>query len=625
VLPSLLCYLAFASVALAAPGVALQRLARTRIDAALVLPLGIAWAAALQQLSLIAGLPWVHPAATLALSATLLLRLGPWSRAENSPPLRGALAPLLGVIGLLAVTAYPLNRYAADGRFLLDPMGDHPLHVGITHELVQGHPPQVPGLAGVRLVYHVGADLVRAAALRWAGVEPYDAINRFEVTLYALALILALRGAAAMLGTPPLALALAPWTLLATDLSFLLAAFVPGSRWWADLLRGNLLLSLVFDNPVVPALALALGALIALSRYEAGEGRGWLPLALVQAGALPWFKVFLGAHLLLGLLAALVFASRSRRRAALLTALATLPGLIALTRGGAGGRVVVELAPLQMVRDSLANLGLEPPSGLALLGWSGVWLLASLGVRALGVPLAWRGLRSPASSRSALAAMALAGWPLGLLAAVSARDLAGAALPSATIYFVEQSGCVLWLFAAIAVAGLAQRWGRAAVVPCCALLALPATLELALTKAREPPDPLPASVTRAMRALRENSRAGDVVVQRPSARYPPPAVILAGRRVPYERFTPYLTQFASRELLEARHEAVHRFFRARDPAEALGLARGMDARFVCLYGSDRVRFDAAGLLEPIHEEAEARCYRIRAGAAGSPGPSPGGR
>jgi hypothetical protein len=87
-------------------------------------------------------------------------------------------------------------------------------------------------------------------------------------------------------------------------------------------------------------------------------------------------------------------------------------------------------------------------------------------------------------------------------------------------------------------------------------------------------------------------------------------VVLAGRRVPYERFTPYLTQFASRAHLEARHEVVYRFFRTTSREEALAIARSLDARFLALYGRDRVRFDARDVLEPVHEEEGARLYRI---------------
>ena len=88
-------------------------------------------------------------------------------------------------------------------------------------------------------------------------------------------------------------------------------------------------------------------------------------------------------------------------------------------------------------------------------------------------------------------------------------------------------------------------------------------------------------------------------------------VILIGRRVPYERFTPYLTQFARRADLLARHEIVYRFFHTGEREEAMGIARELGARYVALYGRERLRFDTEGLLEPIHEEPEARVYRIK--------------
>jgi len=44
--------------------------------------------------------------------------------------------------------------------------------------------------------------------------------------------------------------------------------------------------------------------------------------------------------------------------------------------------------------------------------------------------------------------------------------------------------------------------------------------------------------------------------------------------------------------------------------EALGISRALGASFLALYGSDRVRFDTTGMLEPVHEEEGARIYRI---------------
>jgi hypothetical protein len=87
--------------------------------------------------------------------------------------------------------------------------------------------------------------------------------------------------------------------------------------------------------------------------------------------------------------------------------------------------------------------------------------------------------------------------------------------------------------------------------------------------------------------------------------------VLAARRVPYERFSPFLAQFAPPAFLRERHEAVLRFFRAKGAAEARDAARALNARFACLYDDERVRFDAQAVLTPLFESPEARCYAIR--------------
>jgi hypothetical protein len=604
-------YLAFLLVALVGPGLGLQRWAGVAADPALVLPLGIAYTAGAYWISLASGLPWIFPAAILLADAILVAR--PRVTWAVGPAVRGAAGPALALVALLAATQYPWNRVSSTGEFLLDPFVayDTAFHVGLARELTMGYPPQVPGVAGFPLGYHLGTDLVRAAALRWAAVDPYDSISRFDVTVFGLALLLAVRAAAARLGLSPRGVALAGWTLLATDFSFAFA-LSPQAHWWADLLRGNLLVSLFLANPVVPALALALAALVALSRAAAGEGSRWSLLAAVLVAAVPFFKVFLGAHLAFGLLVAFLV---TRRRDVALSLAAVGVATLALALGQGGQTVAVRLAPLDLVRITRESLGLAPLDGAWLGAWSVLWVLASLGLRVLGVPEAVRALRGPAVIGPALAAMALAAWPLGLLFRVSAPEmLAGQKAVNDAAYLVEQGGPLLWLFAA----AVLSRWiearstppSRLLAVAAVALLALPATVQFVLKKTTEPPDPMPAPMVRAMAALSAASQPGDVVLQRPGARYPPAPVILIGRRVPYERFTPWLTQFAPAAALEARHEAVFRFFRTSDPQEAMSIARGLGAGYVALYGADRLRFDPAGFLVPIHEEDGARVYRI---------------
>lgn len=602
----------FVLIALGLPGAGVQRICRVAIDPALVLPIGLAFAAGSYWIGLVLGQPWVFPVLIAGAAAAGLLGLWRGPRAPG-PALPGVLPPLAAVLLFLAVTAFPWNVYGPQHEFILDPLVpyDTAFHVGLARELTIGYPPQVPGVSGFPLGYHLGADLVRAAALRWAGVDPYDTITRVDTVLGAVALALLLRSITVRLRAPALAVALAPWTLLATDFSFAFARN-PQAHWWTDLLRGNLLLSLDLANPIVPALALALGALLALDRHRTGEGAGWLALAALQAAAVPFFKVFLGGHLLLGLGAVVLLGTPPARRGALLLAAPALLATAALVLGQGGRTVEVAWAPLDLASITRETLGLAPARGWALAAWAAAWLVLSLGLRVAGVPAALGALRGGEALPVALGAMALAGWPLGLLLRVSApAALAGQKVVNDAAFLVEQSGPLLWIFTAIAVARVAVRRGSAlAVVGAAALLALPSTAQFVVEKSRWPNQAIPAARVRAMAALANVSRPGDVVLQRPGGRYPPAPVVLIGRRVPYERFTPWLTQFAAPEDLEARHEVVHRFFTTTDAAEAVAIARGLNARFVCLYEGERVRFPTDGFFEPITADPDARVYRL---------------
>jgi hypothetical protein len=613
VVTALCAWLLFVAATVAGPGLGLQRALRQPIEPALVLPLGLAFCAGAYWLSLVTS-PLLFPALVVAGNLGCALPLGPWRRAEG-PSLQGAALPLAAFVAVLALTQYPWNRLDPSGAFLLDALVpfDTAFHVGLSRELAFGYPPQLPGVSGFPLGYHLGTDLVRAAALRWAGTDPFDSISRFDVTLHGLALMLALRATAARLGAGPRIEALAPWTLFATDFSFVFAN-LPSAHWWADLLRGNVLLSLVVANPIVPALALALAALVALSRHEEERSGGALTLGALLATAVPFFKVFLGAHLLLGLGVVVLLRGRPFARAFPVLVLAAPCALAtaALVLGQGGQTVDVVLAPFDLARVTRSSLDLPPVSGLEFAAWAAGWTLASLGLRVFGIGPALTALRGGSALATALSAMALAAWPLGLLFRVSAPEvLPGQKFVNDAGYLLEQGGPLLWLFALIGIAGFAtrSRWPRAIAVVAAAV-ALPATLQFVAKKAALDPDPLPAPAVRAMRALEAASRPGDLVLQRPGARYPPAPVILIGRRVSYERFTPYLTQFAPRAALEERHRVVHRFFETNDRDEALAIARSLGARFLVLYARDRVRFDPKGVLEPLYEEPEARVYRF---------------
>ena len=204
----------------------------------------------------------------------------------------------------------------------------------------------------------------------------------------------------------------------------------------------------------------------------------------------------------------------------------------------------------------------------------------------------------------------------GLLFKVAPPDAVAGQRPiNDASFFVEQAGPLLWIFAAIALAALAERWSRRVVLGLAALIVLPSTVHFVVKKARQPPHPLPASTVRAMEQVAAITTPGEVVLQRPGALYPPAPLILIGRRVAYERFTPYLTQFAPRPELERRHETVHRFFHGADAPEAVAISRALGARVLCLYDRDpRLAFDVRTVYDLVYEAPGITVYRLKEAA-----------
>ena len=459
---AVLLFAGFAALVVLGPGVALQRLALRRWDPALVVPTGLLFAALAYWASLLLGRPLLFPLLVAAANAPLARRGLAGERARG-PSLRGAIAPVLLLVALFGLTQYRVNRVASDGTFRLD-LGEHidtAVHVGLTWELVAGYPPQVPGLAGVQMRYHVGSHLVRAAAARWAGIHPYDSVSRFDVTLWAIGLVLVLRAAAQALGLGRGAVALAGYLPLVADLSWIPGAWM-GSAYWAFKLGGNLVEAVFYANSIVPALALVLGALVCLARAERGEGRAWLALAAVLAGGAPVFKVFTGAQLLLALGTA--WALRPARRRLLVLAVPTAAVLLLLVAGSVapagseGVRASVSaFAPANPARVAFA---LPEVSGRALALSGLAWVALSLGVRILGLAPAARAVRGGTASSAVLGAFALWGWPLATFVSVKAD-------PSydESFYFAQAGGLALLLFAAPVLAGPLRAGGRRAPGP----------------------------------------------------------------------------------------------------------------------------------------------------------------
>jgi hypothetical protein len=599
-------FVAFAAVAILGPGVTLQRLVRVRWDPVLVVPLGLAFCSFGYWLGLVTGAPWILPSLALLVDAPLL-RPSLVGRPAQGPPARGALPAVLLLILLLGITQYPLNRTGSNGEFLLD-RGEHTdtaVHVGLVWELVAGYPPELPGFSGVELHYHLGSHLVRAAATRWAGTHPYDSFNRFDVTLWGIALILALRGAAHALGLGTRATTLVGFLPLASGLSFV-PGLASGVAFWAFKASDGLVEAVFFANSIVPAMAMALGAVTALARAERSEGRGWLVLAAALGVGAVFFKVFTGALLLLALGTA--WALRRDLRL-VLVALPPAAALALLVAGSLGPSdlegVRVSFVPFAPVNPARTAFGLETARGVSLLISGLVWVALSLGVRVLGIPAALRAARGPRVAPSVLGAFALWGWPLTTLVSIKADPAV-----DESFYFMQASGLALWLFASPVLVRMARR----SLIPAgLALLAsLAGTGEFLLRAQQSVPMVVPAPAVRAMAALREASHPGDVVLMQVRIPHVPLPVVLAGRRVAFADFIGYWRQFVTPETRSRRRELVRSFFQARDAETARVVARQLEARYVYLSGPRRSKkaLERTGVIELLFQEGSERVYKI---------------
>ena len=559
-----LAFLLFALAAIVAPGIQLQRRLGGGVDPALVLPIGFVFASAAYGAASVFGIPWVFVLLVLAPCVDLALLRAPWRR-EPSPDLRGALLPIAAIVCLFALTEYRQNRVAANGDFLFDRVDpeDQAFHAGLTHELSHGYPPQVPGLSGYPLAYHFGWPFVRAAAARYTGLTPYDLMSRYDLTLAAIALVLAVRAATAALGGSALAVALAPWTLLLCGYSWVLSAH--RAEWWFAAFPGELLPDLFHANSVVPALAIAIACLLCANR-------GRLALAALLAAALPFFKIFLAAQILAGLCAAFVLVKR--RGATLAVALPMLAATLFLVASEeANTRVRVALEFLGPILRTRQTLRLATLTGTSLLAFAAFWLVLSLGARLLSGSALWRAMRSQSVVAVTLATAAIIGWPLGLIVSLrTAEPYSRVFQADDALYFMDQSGPLLWIFAVLAVAAWRSRFARGLALAAMAL-GLVSTAQYVAHKWHLKPTVMPAAMVRAMNELAADARPGDVVLQVPGPkRYPPPPLVLIPLRIPYTQTIPYMTQFASRADLDTRLALVRRFFATDSAAEAREIA-----------------------------------------------------
>jgi hypothetical protein len=348
---------------------------------------------------------------------------------------------------------------------------------------------------------------------------------------------------------------------------------------------------------------------VALARAEEERGRRWLLVAAVLGAGAAHFKVFTGAQLLLAL-GCVWLLRRDRRLLVLAAPAAVVLGLLVLASiapDPAPG-VDVRVVPFAPTNPARAAFQLPEVDGLAYVVSGVIWIVLSLGLRAFGLPGAWRSLFAGSGARAVAGALALSGWPIATFVSIRADPDV-----DESFYFLQASGLLLWLFAAPVLASIGRR--SLVLGALLAAAAFAPTAEFIVRKAPQEPLVVPAPAVRAMAALREASCPGDVVLSRVRADLVPLPVVLAGRRVALADYIGYWRQFTTLEALEARRARVRSFFQARQADEALAVAREVRARYVHVRGREPAPVESTGVLQPLFAEGQERVYRIPALAA----------
>jgi hypothetical protein len=434
---------------------------------------------------------------------TLVGDVGQSISALSKQHLLPGLALLLALFPLLVLPMYDGNLAPVPGgglRFHQTP--EVVQHVSIVNELRRTLPPGVPFQPGAALGYHYGVDLIGAAlvdgfqlpvAAVVLGLLPALFVATTALAGYALARVIGL--------SRDLAALVMVLVFFGEDLSFvpglLTGADVP---WAIQFFSVPTVASLYMLNPMLPALGLVFGALLALSRDARGDGPGWAALGVLLLGVLASVKVFASALVIAGV----CFAGVIR----LVRARDTRPLRLALVAAALGVAMVAPMATAGTVRFA-ARVESWPyvPTMLFQMGlfqsWLGhrvaafagsqawsvgdaaaflllalpLYLVGALGVRLVGLPRMFRDLMSSAAwVEQAIAASVLASPVLMLAGAVTPTGYVRGAVYNEAVWFFVLGKQLAWL----PVARTLAAWSpaiRARGVAVCVALALPSAIQ----------------------------------------------------------------------------------------------------------------------------------------------------
>jgi len=522
---------------------------------------------------------------------------GIWSYRVSLDPshilLLGVIILCLGPLGILPIYYRNVDLLPGSSMTYAGRPFDVVQHLSFAYELTHSVPPEVPFFSGETLDYHYGMDLLAAMLSRTASLSVLDLTARFLPTFFLVTAVLAIFCSSRFwLDSRYGAVLVTFLVVFGEDLSFV-PGLLLGSRevWSAQFFGVPTTYSLYFMNPMLPALGILFAGFFCLAQYWKHGGRAWPILTAFLFAALMEYKVFATAHVMASLAVAGVIGLFLFRQTRLLKVLAMTMLLGAplflhtLVGSQAGAKMWVRIDPWPYVPEALEQMGLLDTSvgseigaiyqggslsaggvaGLFLVALPG-YLLGSLGMRVIGIPVVVRDLVSIRRSTGLSFFAALFGvlGPLvTLTCAVTPWGYPAEVEYNNAVWFFVQSKYVMWVFVAEIVLILSsgkRRLLQALFVMAVVGLSLPSAVQYFHSQTLYGVEALRETEMELMGFLQQGCSNGEVVLS--EEKLAEDVVGLAPCRVPVLSAGSYTHLFVSRPALERREEDMASFWDA---------------------------------------------------------------
>lgn len=466
-------------------------------------------------------------------------------------------------------------------------------HLSFAYELTHSVPPEVPFFSGETLDYHYGMDLLAAMLSRIASLSVLDLTARFLPTFFLVTAVLAIFCFSRFwLDSRYGAVLVTFLVVFGEDLSFV-PGLLLGSRevWSAQFFGVPTTYSLYSMNPMLPSLGVLFSALFCLGKSCREESTPWTVLAAFLFAMIAGYKVFASAHVLASLAVAGVIGLFLFRQTRLLKVLAMTMLLGAplflhtLVGSQAGAKMWMRIDPWPYVPEALEQIGLLDTSvgseigaiyqsgtlsaggvaGLFLVALPG-YLLGSLGMRVIGIPVALRDLvcfRGSTGIRLFAALFVILGPLLTLTCTATPWGYPQEFEYNNAVWFYVQSKYVMWIFVVelilILCRGRRRSW-QALVVAVIVGVSIPSTVQYFQNQMHRGLEVLDENELELMGFLQQGCSNGEVVLSR--EKLAEHVVALAPCRVPVVSPGTYTHLFVSSPALERREEDMASFWDA---------------------------------------------------------------